>query len=153
MTRNSWASEVTLNFLRGLTLQTVADYVNAFDRSYKRDWERWQRSWSGEVSPEAAECFRAVLCRWNPCRKLGGVRVDLRDLLREAMPHVRTLGEVSIHEFVEPAQNLRAAISGLWRVLAICKNRTSEVGISKAIMVIDIGQTGTCILPECPGCL
>jgi hypothetical protein len=100
---------------------------------------------SGTLSRFAVVRFGDTLRRWNACRRRGGVREHMAELLQSVLPYVESLQSSSLREFISPSQEESSSIMELWSVLesGLCLSKpASEVGISKSIMLLTRGRIG-----------
>jgi hypothetical protein len=136
--------EVTL--LRNLTPDQVTARIRAFSSSYRLDWRNWTNALThGLESASTMQLFEDVLKKWNSCRKRGGVRQGLALLINNANGPLTELGNTDLRALRRPSDCQRAAIRHLWDLIQPCLCLTkpaSEVGISKAIMLLTRGRIG-----------
>jgi hypothetical protein len=133
----------------------VSVAIAHFSRKYKEDWKQWTNLYQSSLPPESliASEFGSVLRKWQaarprPMRRPRNEAVHapphLEDLLTEAWPHLKDLGNLSVREIKTAAPQQIRALLALWDIF---RNLTSQgkatcVGITKSVLLLTEGRIG-----------
>jgi hypothetical protein len=134
------------------TTSEVLELIKDFDRGYVNDWNRWLRvshdcdfQVTGIPFLVASE-FRQIMWKWRACRpKPYRSATDLQSTLDSATEPLKRMGSADLRSLQAPSDVLTDAICGLWRIFedGLCsKGKATEVGVSKAILLVTKGRIG-----------
>ena len=135
-------------FFAGLEKQDVVVLIEEFNRSYADDWVQWDGLLSeGDLtSRSTAEEFRAILRKWQAVRPGTVVATEeLQKVVEQAAQHVEALGFGGIRTLATPTPVQKSAIQALWGILQeglAAPRRASDVGVTKAMMLLTHGRLG-----------
>ncbi len=140
--------------LRVLTTpDQVLEQIKGFRRAYVYHWRDWLSVSEGcdfQAAPICTEVvaeFKEIMSKWWACGRYQSLRCDaeLRSTLNAATEPLRRVGSADLRSFQTPSDALIGAINDLWRIFeeGLClKHRASEVGVSKAILLVTKGRIG-----------
>ena len=138
--------QIQVCFLQTLTREALTARLRSFRNSYIHYLnEREDALRSGLSGPQVADCFERTLRKWNACRKRGGVRDHLGDVIGQAIQPLIPLALADVRTFRSPCPPQEKALGRLCEILqrGICDGESaSEVGISKGIMLLTKGRFG-----------
>lgn len=143
-----------LEMLRALTTsEEVRERIRGFPGRYVNDWSRWLRAsrdcdfQAAPIAESAATEFKRIMSSWQACGRFQPLRcaTELQRTLDFATEPLRRMGSADLRCFQAPGELLTDAISDLWRIFEerLClKRKASEVGVSKAILLVTKGRIG-----------
>jgi hypothetical protein len=134
------------------TTSEVLELIKDFDRRYVDDWNTWLRVSQGcdfqvtGIPFLVVSEFRQIMCKWRACRpKPYRSATDLQSTLDSATEPLGRMGTADLRSLQVPSDVLTDAICGLWRIFedGLCsKGKATEVGVSKAILLVSKGRIG-----------
>ena len=139
--------------LRALTTsEEVLERIKGFDRHYVNDWSRWLHASQGcdfQAAPvpiEVAIEFKRIMGKWKACQpKPLRCPTELQSTLDSAAEQLSRVESANLRCFQAPDEVLTDAICNLWRIFedGLClKGNATEVGVSKAILLVTKGRIG-----------
>lgn len=151
------------NLIGTLTSGDVVARVRAFNMRYVQDWRDWLRVSRGceflseEVPIEVAKEFKRIMGKWQACRprRLRSA-FELQRTLAAAVTPLSLIGRSSLRCFESPGRPLVDAMADLWRVFedGLCEqSKASEVGVTKAILLVTKGRIGPAFDSNVKACL
>jgi hypothetical protein len=142
-------------FLTQMSPDEVRVAITQFSKKYKDDWKQWTNRYQSSLLPESliASEFGSVLRKWQaarprpmrrPRREAIHAPPYLEDLLTEAWPHLKDIGNLSVREINTAAPQQINALLALWDIF---RNLTSQgkatcVGITKSVLLLTEGRIG-----------
>jgi len=135
------------------TSEEVLERIKGFNSRYVADWRKWLRVTEAcdfQVAPipiEVAEEFKQIMARWQACGRYQLLRcaAELQGTLDFATASITLMGSANLRCFQAPDEVLTDAICSLWRIFegGLClKRHATEVGVSKAILLVTKGRIG-----------
>ena len=138
--------------LRALTTFDALERIKAFNIRYVNDWSVWLRASQGcdfratSTPISVAIEFKRIMGKWQACRpKVLRSASELQRTLDSATEPLRRVGSANLRCFQAPSEVLTDAMCGLWRIFegGLClKGKATEVGVSKAILLVTKGRIG-----------
>jgi hypothetical protein len=144
---------VKVTFLANKSPMDVTDAIGSFTKTYVYHWQRWQTICKAGVTPSVAPVFGEILRKWQATRPLPMRRPRqkvphqppyLEDLIEEALPHIRVLGTSTVRDLPAFTPQQVESLSEMWEIFRnlTTKGQASCVGITKAVMLLTLGQIG-----------
>jgi hypothetical protein len=144
-----------ITFLAQMSPDEVRAAITQFSTKYKGDWKQWTNKYQSSLPPESliASKFGSILRKWQaarprPMRRPSSEAVHappyLEDLLTEAWPHLKAMGNHSVREIRMATPQQTEALLALWDIF---RNLTSQgkatcVGITKSVLLLTEGRIG-----------
>jgi hypothetical protein len=138
-----------VSLLREMTPGEVKRKLGEFTAGYVLDWENWLQA----ADAKRVSTFASILRSWQATRPLPMRRPraeasheppHIEDLLDEANPHLKALGDLNVSGLDVASSEQINALHGLWATFSKLPQRgtASCVGITKAIMLLTNGRIG-----------
>ncbi len=137
--------------LQALTAAAAQEQIENFSCRYVQHWIEWLRVSeghdfrAGSTSIRIASKFKRIMGSWKACRpKRLRETIELQRTLDSITRPLLLLGLADLRCFQAPAQALVDGICGLWQIFeeGLCAGKATEVGVSKAILLVTKGRIG-----------
>lgn len=144
--------------------ERALERIKGFNGLYVNHWREWLRASEGcdfqghQVDIEVVIKFKEIMRKWWACGRYQPLRCEtkLQWTLNAAAEPLRQVGSADLRSFQAPREELTDAIHKLWRIFeeGLCLERkASEVGVSKAILLVTKGRIGPAFDSKVKGAL